>query len=230
MANILNTTQIFVGADVVTHTNLNNIISGSSFVAGVGGATDDVSLEVDSTGGFLQIKDDGVTTDKIINDAITFDKIAQGVLDKIYPIGSIYSNADDNTNPNTLLGFGTWDPFGEGKVIIGIDSTDPDFDVVGSGTNTNGTTGEKTHTLDLDEMPSHRHGGIQPSGSSGGNTNGFDVDNPINGADTDAWQKFTKYAGGAGSTADGVLTSASATQAHNNLQPYTVVYMWKRIS
>lgn len=83
MANILNTTQIFVGADVVTHTNLNNIISGSSFVAGVGGATDDVTLEVDSTGGFLQvkeidtaqIKDDSITTSKILDSNVTKAKL-----------------------------------------------------------------------------------------------------------------------------------------------------------
>jgi hypothetical protein len=73
MANILNTTQIFVGADVVTHTNLNNIISGSSFVAGVGGATDDTTLEVDSTGGFLQVKE--IDTAQIKNDSITTSKI-----------------------------------------------------------------------------------------------------------------------------------------------------------
>lgn len=227
MANILNTTQIFVGADVVTHTNLNNIISGSSFVAGVGGATDDVSLEVDSTGGFLQIKDDGVTTDKIINDAITFDKIAQGVLDKIYPIGSIYSNADDNTNPNTLLGFGTWDPFGEGKVVIGIDSTDPDFDIVGSGTNTNGTTGEKTHTLTLDELPAHDHvpnrntydtNNILMRRASNGNSSPGSTDTTIG--------EIQLY----GTNAYDLPVIQGNDDPHNNLQPYTVVYMWKRIS
>lgn len=229
MANILNTTQIFVGADVVTHTNLNNIISGSSFVAGVGGATDDVSLEVDSTGGFLQIKDDGVTTDKIIDDAITFDKIAQGVLDKIYPIGSIYSNADDNTNPNTLLGFGTWDPFGEGKVVIGIDSTDPDFDVVGSGTNTNGTTGEKTHTLTVDELPAHDHVD---------NRNTYDSNNVLlrrasdgrnSPSSTDTTVGEIQIAG-TNAYDDPFPRIEGNDDPHNNLQPYTVVYMWKRIS
>lgn len=227
MANILNTTQIFVGADVVTHTNLNNIISGSSFVTGVGGTTDDVSLEVDSTGGFLQIKDDGVTTDKIIDDAITFDKIAQGVLDKIYPIGSIYSNADDNTDPSTLLGFGTWSPFGAGEVMVGIDSTDPDFDIVGSGTNTNGTTGAKTHTLSINEMPAHDH---VPDRNTY-NTNNIllrragDGRNTPNGSDTTVGEIQI-----AGSGAYGLPEIEGNDDAHNNLQPYTVVYMWKRIS
>jgi hypothetical protein len=75
MATILNTTQVYNAADVVTHTNLNQIISGSTFVAGVGGATDDVTLEVDSGTGSLQVKDDGITTNKIGDNAVTTDKI-----------------------------------------------------------------------------------------------------------------------------------------------------------
>ena len=74
MATILNTTQIYSGADVVTHTNLNQIIGGSLFVAGVGGTTDDVTLEVDSTEGFLKVKE--IDTANIKNSSIVTDKIA----------------------------------------------------------------------------------------------------------------------------------------------------------
>lgn len=80
MATILNTTQVYAAADVVTHTNLNQIVSGTTFVAGDGGATDNTSLEVDTTSGSLQIKDDGVTTAKLLNstdktDGVTLPKI-----------------------------------------------------------------------------------------------------------------------------------------------------------
>ncbi len=61
MATILNTTQQYNAADVVTHTNLNQIVGGTTFVAGDGGATDNTSLEVDTTSGSLQIKNQGVT-------------------------------------------------------------------------------------------------------------------------------------------------------------------------
>jgi hypothetical protein len=71
---ILNTTQVYNAADVVTHTNLNNIIGGTTFVSGSGGATDDISLEVHS-GGSLQIKDDGVTTSKILDANVTKAKL-----------------------------------------------------------------------------------------------------------------------------------------------------------
>jgi len=214
---IITTGKTFGTTEAVTSVDLNNVANAATFNDPV----DETSLELITSGtdnGKLQIKDAGVTAAKLATDA----------LESAYPVGSIYMNASDATNPGTLLGFGTWATFGAGKVPVGIDSTDADFDVVGSGTNTNGTTGAKTHTLGITEMPSHRHGGIQPSGNSGSNSNGFDVDNAANGADTDAFQKFTKYAGGAGSDANGTLTSAGATQAHNNLQPYIVVHMWTR--
>jgi len=83
MATILNTTQQFAGADVVTHTNLNNIIGGASFVTGSSGTTDDITLEVDASGGFLkvkdidtaQLKDDSVTTSKILDSNVTKAKL-----------------------------------------------------------------------------------------------------------------------------------------------------------
>jgi microcystin-dependent protein len=75
----------------------------------------------------------------------------------MHPVGSVYMNASVATNPATLLGFGTWATFGAGKVPVGIDTTDDDFDVVGSGTNTNLTTGAKTHTLGVTEIPPHKH-------------------------------------------------------------------------
>lgn len=31
-----------------------------------------------------------------------------GVMNLVYPVGSVYLNATDSTNPGTLLGFGTW--------------------------------------------------------------------------------------------------------------------------
>ena len=52
------------------------------------------------------------------------------VLEKIYPVGSIYINAAVSTNPATLLGFGTWVAFGAGKTIVGLDSGDTDFDTL----------------------------------------------------------------------------------------------------
>ena len=64
-----------------------------------------------------------------------------------YPVGSIYMNATNATNPGTLLGFGTWASFGAGRVLIGLDSSDTDFDSAEE------TGGSKTHTLSVAELP-----------------------------------------------------------------------------
>ena len=51
----------------------------------------------------------------------------------------------------TLLGFGTWTAFGTGRTIVGVDSSDTDFDAVRE------TGGSKTHTLTIAELPAHTH-------------------------------------------------------------------------
>jgi hypothetical protein len=126
-----------------------------------------------------------------------------------YPVGSIYTSVVA-TNPATLLGVGTWAAFGEGKVLIGIDSGDTDFDTV------NETGGSKTHTLTVNEMPSHKHhqgigtGDSKRWGTSS-NNNGDAVYVSDSGEDS---TRFTNYVGGGA--------------AHSIVQPYIVVYMWKR--
>ena len=60
-----------------------------------------------------------------------------------WPIGSIFISVVA-TNPATLLGFGTWVAFGSGKTLIGIDSSDTDFDTAEE------TGGAKTHKHTVD--------------------------------------------------------------------------------
>ena len=121
-------------------------------------------------------------------------------LESLYPVGSIYMNATSSTNPGTLIGFGTWVAFGAGRVPVGIDSTDTDFDTAEE------TGGAKTHTLTVDEIPAHTHS-VPNSGSQ---NNSFDSGTTV------------------GNDVTGTSGSTGGGQAHNNLQPYIVVYMWKR--
>ena len=51
-----------------------------------------------------QLEVNGTTYD--ICDATARDSLSH-VLELVYPIGSVYINASDSTNPATLLGFGT---------------------------------------------------------------------------------------------------------------------------
>lgn len=126
-----------------------------------------------------------------------------------YPVGAIYISVV-STSPATLFG-GTWSAFGAGKVLVGLDSGDTDFDTVEE------TGGAKTHTLTSAEsgVPAHTHalntevyiagGSSQPSSKVVGN----------------ATTRTTQISAAANST-------ANASSAHNNVQPYIVVYMWKR--
>lgn len=41
----------------------------------------------------------------------------------VYPIGSIYINATNSSNPSEIIGFGAWESFGEGRILIGHNST-----------------------------------------------------------------------------------------------------------
>ncbi len=67
-----------------------------------------------------------------------------------YPVGALFTTTED-TNPATLLGYGTWEAFGAGRTLVGIDAAQTEFDAVLK------TGGAKTHTLTTPEMPAHTH-------------------------------------------------------------------------
>lgn len=69
----------------------------------------------------------------------------------LYPVGSIYMSTS-STNPSKFMGFGTWEPWGSGRVPVGIDKNDSNFNKVEK------TGGSKTHALTIKEIPSHTHG------------------------------------------------------------------------
>jgi hypothetical protein len=139
--------------------------------------------------------------------AITSGGGSSSVLDA-YPVGSIYMSVN-STNPGTLFG-GTWQAWGAGRVPVGFDSSQSEFDTVEE------TGGEKTHTLTVAEMPSHTHSFARPSWYIADFVSGGDIYTP-NGYKTSKWVTMNTDATGGGG-------------AHNNLQPYITCYMWKRVS
>lgn len=128
----------------------------------------------------------------------------QTIMQAIYPVGSIYFNAAVSTNPATLLGFGTWTAYAAGRVPVGFDSGQVEFDTLGE------TGGAKTHTLTSAEMPIHTHSwnSGQATATAGG-IGGVALNN-------------------AGFNIAGPSANAGSGGAHNNLQPYITVYMWQR--
>lgn len=200
---VLSKGTTFANGDQVTAVKLNNLVDASTFVSG---AVDNISTQL--SGGGIIVKDGGVSTAKLADSAVTAIKIASDALTAAYPVGSIYMNASDSTNPATLLGFGTWVAFGAGKVPVGIDAGDTDFDAAEE------TGGAKTHTLTVDEIPSHTHGVTTESTDEAGFI--------------DSANRWSKSNSNVSSNRTVTSDSTGGGNSHNNLQPYIVVYMWKR--
>jgi hypothetical protein len=146
----------------------------------------------------------------------------QSVLQALYPVGTVYTNATSSTNPATLLGFGTWTAFGAGKVMVGLDSGDATFSTVGNtGGSKDAITVSHTHTATSTVTDSGHNHSYQYSGS--GQSNG--------GALGQASATLTTGTTGTSTTGISVATSISTTGSsatNANLPPYVVVYMWKR--
>ena len=87
------------------------------------------------------------------------------MMNLIYPIGSVLTFGV-STNPATLLGIGTWTAIA-GKVIVGIDAGQTEFDTLDE------TGGAKTHTLILNELPALRYGGSTQLFDTGSSNNGL---------------------------------------------------------
>lgn len=141
------------------------------------------------------------------------------ILAKAYPVGSVYINATDSTNPGTLLGFGTWVAFGTGRTLVGIDAGQTEFDTAEE------TGGAKTHTLTTTEMPAHTHTITDPGHTHNIATKDISA-GTANVANTDS--ATTRNRSTDSNTTGITINSSGGGGAHNNLQPYIVCYLWKR--
>lgn len=153
---------------------------------------------------------------------------AARLLDTIYPVGSIYLSVNA-TSPQTLFG-GTWEQLKD-RFLIGA----------GSSYSAGSTGGEASHTLSVDEMPSHTHTQNAHNHTQSGHNHlisskGIHGMNGNGGAQYYSDGNTTSnnnpmYTG----TAQPEIQSTTATnqntgggKAHNNMPPYLAVYMWKR--
>lgn len=155
-----------------------------------------------------------------LNNANKGTPLDKYILNKVYPIGSIYITVN-NVNPGTLFG-GTWQSFGEGRTLIGA-GTGTDVNSTSQTFTANDTGGEYTHKLTSSEMPSHDH-----------NLNAWAI----------AWKTSSsndtyinaEMFGGSWSGKNRPYVSKNRTVStggngsHNIVQPYIVTYMWRRIS
>lgn len=136
----------------------------------------------------------------------------EGLIDLIYPIGSIYESVS-NIDPNEVFG-GTWERYGNGKVLVAVDETDTDFATIDK------SGGEKKHQLTEAELASHKHSAntvaINETAFKSGGWNA------MRSAERSIAQYANNYVG------TEYTNSTGSNQAHNNLQPFLMCYRWVR--
>jgi len=157
----------------------------------------------------------GVTQSFGDNDtSLATTAFVQAAMAALHPVGSIYINATNSTNPGTLLGFGTWSAFGAGRVPVGFNAANALFDTAEeTGGSADAITVSHTHSV---TDSGHAHGYIKPAA----------VNNISIGGDT---FQATNQSATTDSAVTGIsIQSAGSSGTNANYQPYITVYMWKR--
>ena len=188
----------------------------------------------------------------------TFPSFDSSIYDVVYPVGCIYESTVA-TDPSTLFPGTNWSSFGQGKMLVGLDPNDDDFE------STSDSGGSKTVTLTENQIPSHDHDDTFTTQSAGGHAHGHSLGTTTGGNHRHSYTKevthgggvdgakdgnsnfitgYTDYAGthnhiitgailsvgGHTHTINGSVSNAGGGQAHDNMPPYVVVYRWKRDS
>jgi len=193
------------------------------------------------------------------NDVITIKQDTQNLekerLNKRYPIGSIYITTTYASPEDVTKAIGgTWESYASGKTLVGVDTNNTNFNIVGK------IGGYLNKTVSLDNLPNHAHnipylsGNTSPQGYHDHNLVWGSVDpNPVcvtyiagsiksmnlpgyervqSDSNSATWFK-TKPAGSHSHT---VTTSANTSEttgngtSFTNLSPYITVYMYKRVA
>lgn len=198
------------GKDALSDSDPEKVISGSDFNTEFTTVQTAINTKADLNGSATEsfsatTATTGTNTTQVATTAFVKTAIDNS---QAFPVGSVFISVV-STDPATLLGYGTWSAFASGKMLIGLDSGDTDFDTVEE------TGGAKTHTLTEAELPAHSH---DYAGGEYTGENDYGTNMVVNNL---------------GSTTDGRSTNfnsetVGSDTAHNNLPPYIVTYMWKR--
>ena len=205
------------GKDALSDSDAAKVISGSDFNTEFTTVQTAVNTKADVNGSATEsfsatTATAGTNTTQVATTAYVTTAVAAVDLSAVYPVGAIFTTVTAYANSAAVvavIGGTTWVSFAAGKMLIGVDSGDTDFDTVEE------TGGAKTHTLTEAELPAHSHdyAGGEYTGANDYGTN-MSVNN-------------------LGSTTDGRSTNfnsetVGSDTAHSIMNPYITVYMWKR--
>ena len=207
-------------------------------------------LDVSATDTANMVKGSGIY--RFINDIVT-----NAVIDRVYPVGSIYTSYDNSTDPKELFGRGEWVRLPEGRVLIGA----------GTGYSAGSTGGEASYKLTVHNLPEHTHSvsvstsgihshgrgdmyisgsyqsarfgrqdwlwsegafGIFPSNQTSGKKGGYGNAPTYRFVASDGWRgTWSSWSGGHGHTVT-MSNRGDGSQSVSLMQPYLAVYMWRR--
>ena len=150
-------------------------------------------------------------------------------------IGEIIEITGDNTNPSILKGYGTWESFGEGQVLVGVgvhtddrgeSKTWVDGDSEGEYSHVQvvDELAEHTHNVTTDPVPDHTH--VQRVTQGNTNQAGSTIGGTTAAANYVTSTGSTEAAGG--HTPTNNCDNTGSSNPMNNTQPTLAVYRWKR--
>lgn len=136
-------------------------------------------------------------------------------LNQVYPVGSMYESQtlDTPAKVAAALGGGTWVASAVGRTIVGYDSSQTEFNNVST------TGGAKTVTLTTQQIPSHNHALSIWKSENESNAYGLTT------ASDRGFSGRVMVNANSGSTS---TANTGGGQAHSNLQPYIVRYVYTR--
>lgn len=150
-------------------------------------------------------------------------------------VGEIIEITGDSRNPSVIKGYGTWESFGAGQVLVGV----------GSHTDDRGETkvwvdgqdeGEYKHVQTQAEMAQHEHAVSGTTNTTGSHAHDIKMyesgdlagNRPADGNGSTSSTAVTDPAGDHNHTVSGTAANAGSSAPMNITQPSIAVYRWKR--
>lgn len=166
------------------------------------------------------VKESTSSTKMLVNGGNTvmyrdWDKLVNSIKSAMYPVGSVYITYN-NVNPGTFLG-GTWERFGQGRTLIG------------EGTGNDGSTSMSFTSNSTDGKYKNTHYHVTSFGWDG---DYFYAGRP-DGADNNAYDRTSVIPNGYGIQTSSFISRQvrlnwTDNRTISNVQPYIVVFFWRR--